>query len=687
MADYADAQAITRDVAELLRSPRRISVSECAREVVRIESPGGYSGPWDDTLTPYMVAPMDKLKSREHEAVVFISPARAGKTQALLDAWLAHAATADPGDMGLYFSTQTLAYDYRKRRIERLHRASPQMRAKLSPRKHDTTIEMITYRHGMIVNLGWPTSSQLAQRDLRYVAMSDYDSFPDDISGEGSAFSLGKKRIQVAMSAGMALIESSPKREITTDQWQPDGPHEAPPVAGGILTIYNRGDRHRWYWQCIDGCGEWFEAPPMPLYDQAAAESSDITEASESAYVGCPHCGQIYRPADKQRLNQSAGGIWVPEGASRDRDGHLTGTPRRSSIASYWLLGCAAAFQSWTSIVANYLMAKREADASGDETALRATINTDQGMPYRPSRLDAMTGVGALEQRKERSAKRYQVPEGVRVLLAAVDVQANRFEVAVWGYGINRERWLIDRYAIAKSEAGDPLRPAALIEHWIEIERRVITSTYKLPGERELRVYRVAVDLGGYHDRAKGADSSRRAYEWWRALKREGLGQRARLVKGERTKRAKLVVESYPDSTERNDRRAGSRGDVPVLLISTDRMKDAAHADLQRETPGPGYVHLPGWLTRKHMDELTTEAVDDKGHWAPARGKRNETWDLLIYCDALWHYLGGNKINWERPPTWAAPWDKNTEVITADQRRSLKEAVGPKIQRRKSRWL
>lgn len=613
-----------------------------------------------------MIEPMDRLKSRRHEAVIFVSPARTGKTQALIDGWLAHAVIADPGDMGLYFSTQTLAYDYRKRRMERLHRASPAMRQRLSPRSHDTTIEMITYRNQMIVNLGWPTSSQLAQRDLRYVAMSDYDSFPDDIGGEGSAFSLGKKRIQVAMSAGMALIESSPKREITTDQWTPDGEHEAPPVAGGILTIYNRGDRHRWYWPCLDGCRERFEAPALPLYD----DLDDPHAAGETAHVACPHCGQVYRPADKKRLN--AAGQWLPEG-------WRTGTPRRSSIASYWLLGCAAAFQGWGSLVANYLMAKREADASGDETALKSTTNTDQGLPYRPRRLDAMTGVGALEQRKERSAERYQVPNGARVLLAAVDVQANRFEVAVWAYGRDRERWLVDRYAITQTDAGDPLRPAALLEHWAEIERRVITSTYRLPdSEKELRVYRVAVDLGGYHDRDKGADSSRRAYEWWRQLRRDGLGQRVRLVKGERTKRAKLVHESYPDSTERNDRRAGSRGDVPVLLINSDKMKDAAHADLTRETPGPGYIHLPGWLTRKHMDELTTEAVDDKGHWEPTRGKRNETWDLLIYCDALWHYLGGNKINWDRPPAWAAELERNTEVISADQRRDLKAAVSTK---------
>lgn len=92
------------------------------------------------------------------------------------------------------------------------------------------------------------------------------------------------------------------------------------------------------------------------------------------------------------------------------------------------------------------------------------------------------------------------------------------------------------------------------------------------------------------------------------------------------------------------------------------------------DTPGPGYVHLPTWLSKAHLAELQTEARDAKGHWAPARGRRNETWDLLIYCDALWHHLGAERIHWERPPVWAAEMGRNSEVISAEQRRELRAA-------------
>ena len=114
----------------------------------------------------------------------------------------------------------------------------------------------------------------------------------------------------------------------------------------------------------------------------------------------------------------------------------------------------------------NFVSAEREMNLSGDETAISTTTNTDQGMPYRPRALANMRGVEYLEARRDGALERYHVPDGVRVIFAAVDVQSNRFEVAVIGYGPGRERWIIDRYALRKSATGDPLEPGAYVEHW-----------------------------------------------------------------------------------------------------------------------------------------------------------------------------------------------------------------------------
>jgi phage terminase large subunit GpA-like protein len=294
-------------------------------------------------------------------------------------------------------------------------------------------------------------------------------------------------------------------------------------------------------------------------------------------------------------------------------------------------------------------------------------------MPYRPRALERLRGPEYLEARRE-PAERYLVPEGVRVLLAAVDVQSWGFEVLVVGYGERRERWIVDRFSLRK--LGEQfLRPPAFVEHWSILTEKVIGATYRLPDERELRVRRVAIDSAGEAEKGGEVQVTKRAYEYWRLLRRLGHSARAWLVKGEGGKKAP-VRKVHPDSSRRSDRKAASAGDVPVLLIGTDAVKDALWIDLERDSPGPGYLHIPDWIEPAALAELGgSEQREPKG-WKQI-AKRNETWDLLTYCDALWHYEGGERINWDRPPPWAAEWERNSEVITPEQRRALQARATP----------
>jgi len=84
---------------EALRPPDRVRVSEGVARTLVIAQPGAPTSGWNADDTPYMVEPMDSLASRAHEAVVFVGPARTGKTMGLLLGWLAHNVVHDPGDM------------------------------------------------------------------------------------------------------------------------------------------------------------------------------------------------------------------------------------------------------------------------------------------------------------------------------------------------------------------------------------------------------------------------------------------------------------------------------------------------------------------------------------------------------------------------------------------------------------
>ena len=643
---FADPNAIRADIAGMAKPPRRIKVSEAATETVRVASPSG-SAEWDASLTPYMVAPMDDLASRRYEAVVFVGPARSGKTQALVDGWISYAVTCDPGDMLLYFPTELNAYDFAKRRLRRLIDNSPQLAAMRSPVGHDNNLGMTIFRHGMILSLEWPTSSHLAQKDARYVGLSDYDSMPDDVGGEGAPFDLAKKRVQAMMSAGMAMAESSPKRALVETDWRKkEGSHEAPPVDGGILSLYNRGTRHRWHWPCLH-CGEHFEAPGLPDFDP----HDDIEQAAASARVVCRHCGGIHLPQDKRELQQGA--RWVADP-----------TVGSATIASYWVKGTAAAFQTWQSLVRNYLTALRTFEQSGLEDALKTTVNVDQGEPYTPRAMlqDEATNP---ELRKEDIA-RFFVPDWTRFLLCAVDVQGGqkaRFVVQVHAIGVGMESAIVDRYDITESPRGPDIRidPAAYPEDWDALTSRVINATYRIDGERELQVYHTIVDYGG----EDGVSAN--ALAWRQRLRQQGFAGRVTLGKGDGQQ--KQMVQQ----TVARDRRGKKIPSATLLLFSSDRFKDLVAASMRRSEPGPIYMHFPSWLKPWFFDELRAEVRQPNGKWKKIR-TRNESLDCWVMIWALAWSLGpanqDRPFLWDKPPTWALPLDAgNSHVVSPGERR------------------
>ncbi len=160
-------------------------------------------------------------------------------------------------------------------------------------------------------------------------------------------------------------------------------------------------------------------------------------------------------PEQKRELNGR--GVWLRDGESINADGSRYGDPRRSRIASFWMEGPAAAYQTLSQLVYKLLTAEQEYETTGSEETLKTVINTDWGLPYLPRASMEQRKSELLEQRAEPVPSR-SVPDGVNFLVATVDVQAGRhrrFVVQVTGYGSRGERWIIDRYNITQSLRGD----------------------------------------------------------------------------------------------------------------------------------------------------------------------------------------------------------------------------------------
>ncbi|HAL9353934.1 TPA: phage terminase large subunit family protein, partial [Escherichia coli] len=633
MLNQETAKAARTDSGYILRAPRRMRVADAVAQYMRVPMGAGNSVPWDPLVAPYVIEPMNCLASREYDAVIFVGPARTGKTIGLIDGWVIYNVICDPADMLIIQMTEEKAREHSKKRLARTFRVSPEVVSRLSPNKNDNNVYDRTFLAGNYLKIGWPSVNIMSSSDYKCVALTDYDRFPEDIDGEGDAFSLASKRTTTFMSSGMTLVESSPGRDVKDVKWRRTSPHEAPPTTG-ILSLYNRGDRRRWYWPCPH-CGEYFQ----PCGDVVAGfrDIADPVLASEAAYIQCPSCSGRILPEQKRELNGR--GVWLRDGESINADGSRYGDPRRSRIASFWMEGPAAAYQTLSQLVYKLLTAEQEYETTGSEETLRAVINTDWGLPYLPRASMEQRKSELLEQRAEPVPSR-SVPDGVNFLVATVDVQAGRhrrFVVQVTGYGSRGERWIIDRYNITQSLRGDSdgesqrIDPASYPEDWDVLLTDVFHKNWPLASDpsQQMRLMAMAVDSGG----EDGVTDN--AYKFWRRCRRDGLGKRIYLFKGDSIRRAKLITRTFPDNTGRTGRRAQAAGDVPLWLLQTDALKDRVNNALWRDSPGPGYVHFPDWLGSWFYDELTYEERSSDGKWSkPGRGA-NEAFDLMVYAEAL----------------------------------------------------
>ena len=655
---YQSLTEIIHDLCDVLRPPERITVSEAAARYRTLNNPGSYVGPWDNKMAPYLVEVMDVLGDRDYNAAVFVGPAQCGKTEIILN-WIAASIVTNPSDFLLVEKSQTAARDFSRRRLDRLHRHSPAVGEKLIiSRSADNTFDK-TYKSGMIVSLSWPAINELSGRPIPRVALTDYDRMPENVDGEGSPFDLARKRTTTFRSFAKTLAESSPGYTIEDLKWMPRSPHEAPPTKG-VLALYNRGDRRRFYWQCIH-CKEWFEGSFKLL---TWVDSADLVECAESARMACPHCGGLIDHGMKYDLNYS--GRWLRDGQRIDRNGIVTGIGARNDIASFWMKGTAAAFATWKTLVLNHLKAEQEFERTGSEEALKSTVNTDQGEPYLPRSLESTR---LPEEIKAQAIDWEQgtVPDGARFLIATIDVQKNRWVVQVTGVGVGGDFWTVDRFDIVKSRRLDAdgerlwVKPAAYLEDWDILIDEVVNKTYPLADEsgRHMPIRVTVCDSGG----KSGVTNN--AYAFWKKLRDSGTGLHKRflLLKGDPKPDAPRVRISYPDSSTTKGRNAGARGEIPVLMMNVNVLKDRLNAMLDRREAGGGRINMAQWLPDEFFTELCVEQKTPKG-WENPRGYRNEAWDLLTYSIGLCVHLRVEHIDWLDPPGWAAVWDANDMVFT-----------------------
>jgi phage terminase large subunit GpA-like protein len=655
--------------------PERLTPVEATVRYFKINNPGSYSGPYDPRQSPYMVEPLNATVDPKLSSVIFVGPAQSGKTESLILGLITHRIMCAQMDVILYGPSQTYMRDFSARRVDRMNHNSEDIGGRLL-KTADADNKFDKFYEGMILTMSYPSINEMSGKPVPVVALTDYDRMPMNVGGEGSPFDLTQKRTTTFGSFAMAVAESSPSQEVIDPQAPRPTGHGAPATAG-ILALYEGGDKRWWYSPC-PSCSHYF---CVQWHHLRWDDSLKVDE--EAAQTVCAHCPSCDTPikTDSQ-FSMNLHGRWLKQGEAIDQEGRVQGQGIDTKRGSFWLFGTSAGFQSWPQLVVKYRQARKTLEDTGDDGPMRTFWNVDMAMPYyKPS----LASGRSLELLKA-GAKQYgtkeapSAPPNSRSLLAVVDVQDRSFVVMVFAIlpGTPFELAVVDRFVILKSRRkdhdGDPIfvEPHAVQEDW-ELVTEVGQRTYPVQGDakgRHLKIRVTICDSGGR------AGVTARAYQWWRDRRDAGEGHKYQLVKGEHILGAPRVRKGFPDKQE-GARMAEARGDVPVLFLNSNLLKDDLNGRLAAKEPveGSNRYLIPSWLPDAVIQELCYEVRLANGKWDKPTGakKRNEAWDLSYY--GLGYVLGSDvqieSVDWSAPPLDLAVLDKNVYACLKDPDGSL----------------
>jgi phage terminase large subunit GpA-like protein len=606
--------------AEFLAPPPRLTVTQWAeRHRMLSGKDSAEPGPYRVARTPYAREPMDCLSAQSPvEEVVLMWGAQTSKTTVMSN-WIGYLADVNPGPAMIVQPTIDLAKRYSRQRLVPMIEESPRLRTKVREnrsRDEANTTLLKEYPGGFLAIAGANSAAALRSMPVRDLATDEEDGYPLDVDGEGDPVQLAKAR-QTTFARRKHLRTSTPTTKGVSR----------------IEAAFDASDRCRYHVPCPH-CGElqplvWGTSTPHGLrWDKHPDGTPD---PSTVRYV-CRANGCEIREHHKPAM--LAAGVWVP-----DNPGAAAGKIRGFQLSSlYSPLG----WLSWSDLVIEWHRAT-DAARTGDTSLLRVFVNTRLAETYEED------GDRADEHQLRRRAADIplrQVHWGLLVCTLGVDVQGDRLEAYLWGWGRGLERQLVDRQVIH----GDPAIPESEpISPWAALtEYRRLPITHA--SGRTVPLLACMIDSGGHHTQAVYSYVRAHGHAHVHAVK--GSSQSGRAILGKPTDQ---------DVTWRGTKL--KRG-VKLWPIGTDTAKQNVYGALRNTEPGPGYVwlskHLPGEVFEQITSErLVTRYVKGRPRleWVKPAGRRNEALDCAVYALAAAHYAGLDR--W-RDAEWAR-WEARVQ--------------------------
>lgn len=596
MQRYEEAvRSLYRDVAsvagEVYQTRQLLGLVRWAEEHYELPPDSAFRGKFRLARAPYLRRPMECLEDPRVKQLVVAKGSQLFFTT-IAQIWKGWGIDEDPASMICVWPSEYMLKRYVITRINpMLEDCEPLRRVfqRSGLRDSDDSMKYKGFPGGGISFVTGRSSGQLKSITAQRMHVSELDELEDDVSGQGDPLDQARRAMRTH-PRGKEYLECTPTVAGRSRVWQE-------------LQLSSWNELHL---PCPN-CNE-----PQVLRWREGQENGDNEGAGRYHFIYeldsagrvvpgstryiCIFCKHEIEHAWKRSMMNA--GDWKPRYPDRIAYQGFHLSALYSLSESYdWDL-CA---QSWVG-------------GLKDPAKRKVCINTILALPYEEKAVT--TDATGLQARAEEYPA--EIPDGVLVLTIAVDVQGDRLEFLVMGFGAGLEWWVIEWGRVE----GDPAKQ----ETWDDLGEQLNRDWTDADGVC-YGASAIAIDAGYLSTHVKKFCARFTTKDGVRPIHVIGRGGRAR------------PLMEKPGADVRKRRRVRR----PSWVLGTDTMNDLLFARLKIEIPGPEYLHFPsnpGRLDPAYYHQLLSEKLitrrDRRG--LPERvyvlppDTRNEGLDLTRLC-------------------------------------------------------
>lgn len=566
---------------------------------------------------------MDAIADPLISEVVVMKSAQVGWTE-IINNCVGYFIDQDPAPIMVMQPTLEMAEAWSTDRLAPMIRDSPRLAGKIAdPKSRDSGNKLLQKRFpgGQLVIVGANSPASLASRPIRVVLADEVDRYPASAGVEGDPLDLAYKR--------------------TNNFWNRRKLAGSTPTIAGASRIeakFLESDQ-RYYFVACPHCRE----PQVLKWEQVRWEKTKSGgHLPQTALYWCEHCGCSWDDAER----------WHAVRYAAEQGGGWRATAPFTGIAGFHIW---EAYSSWVKLaetVAAFLEKRKTPES------YKTWTNTALGLPWVEK--GEAPDWQRLYERRSQELRVGEVPEWVGILTAGADVQRNRVEVDVWGWGPGLESVLVDHRVFH----GDP----SAEDVWKELDT-FLGEEWQTAQGRRMRLSRLAIDTGdGF--------STTHVYAWSRKHPREVMA-----VKGVGSFTASTPV-SGPTWVDVTVRGRKVRHGVQLWTVAVAIFKSETYSWLRLDQPldgepyPNGYIHLPQGVDAEWIQQLVAEQLltiknkrtgFTRREWQKTR-ERNEAIDMRVYARAAAYALGIDR--------WPARrWARAVGTITRSAPREREHAL------------